>query len=152
MAGTFDGYYYRKPWVQKPFPAASGDPFSIGYAENSQVAPDFAADAPLNPRDDIFDSPAKWSYNGPWASNMERLTQQALMAAAMPGAELQAMVRPPLPQVRLFPQREGFGNRLQPDINDIISLDRVYMEPRISWYSGSPAGYSGSSRNDLGSN
>lgn len=94
----------------------------------------------------------KWGYNGPWASNMERLTQQALMAASMPGAQLQAQVRPPLPQIRLFPDRFGFGNRLQPDINDVISLDRVYTEPRVSWYSGSPAGYSGSSRDSLGSN
>jgi hypothetical protein len=28
----------------------------------------------------------------------------------------------------------------------------VYTDPRVSWYSGSPAGYSGSSRNDLGAN
>jgi len=100
------------------------------------------------------DSPdqPKWTYAGPWASNMERLTQQALMAATIPGTQLQAMVRPPLPQIRLFPDRFGFGNRMQPDINDVISLDRVYSEPRISWYSGSPAGYSGSSRNSLESN
>jgi hypothetical protein len=82
---------------------------------------------------------------------MERLTQQALMASSLPGAQLQAVVRPPLPQIRLFPDREGFGDRTQPDIYDVISLDRVYMEPRVSWYSGSPAGYSGSSRNSLGS-
>lgn len=90
-----------------------------------------------------------WSYSGPWSSNMERLTQQALMAATIPGAQLQEMVRPPLPQIRLFPDRFGFGNRRQPDIDDVVSLDRVYTEPRISWYSGSPAGYSGSSRNSL---
>jgi hypothetical protein len=93
--------------------------------------------------------PPMSSYNGPWASNMERLTQQALMAATIPGAQLQEMVRPPIPQIRLFPDRFGFGNRLQPDINDVVSLDRVYTEPRVSWYSGSPAGYSGASRNSL---
>jgi hypothetical protein len=92
----------------------------------------------------------KWGYNGPWASNMERLTQQALMAATMSGTDLQQNVRPTLPQIRLFPDRFGFGERFQPDINDVVSLDRVYTEPRVSWYSGSPAGYSGSSRNDLG--
>jgi hypothetical protein len=92
------------------------------------------------------------SYTGPWATNMERLTQQALMAATIPGAQLQEMVRPPLPQIRLFPPRFGWGERLQPTIDDIVSVDRVYTEPRVSWYSGSPAGYSGSSRNDLGAN
>lgn len=73
------------------------------------------------------------------------------MAATMPGAQLQEIVRPPLPQIRLFPNRFGFGPRTQPEIEDIVSLDRVYQEPRVSWYSGSPAGYSGSSRNSLGS-
>jgi hypothetical protein len=92
----------------------------------------------------------RWGYNGPFSSNMERLTQQALMAATMSGTELAASVRPPLPQIRVFPDRFGFGNRMQPDINDVISLDRVYTEPRVSWYSGSPAGYSGSSTNSLG--
>ncbi|CAB4123983.1 hypothetical protein UFOVP45_83 [uncultured Caudovirales phage] len=91
----------------------------------------------------------KWSYNGPWASNMERLTQQALMVATIPGAQLQQMVRPPLPQIRVFPDRFGFGERTQPTIEDVVSVDRVYTEPRVSWYSGSPAGYSGSSRNSL---
>lgn len=124
MTNSTDGRYdYTKPWVTG------------------------------NPSDDAYRDPQpKWTYNGPWASNMERLTQQALMAATMPGAQLQEAVRPPLPQIRLFPDRFGFGQRLQPDINDVISLDRVYTEPRVSWYSGSPAGYSGSSTNSLGSN
>lgn len=94
----------------------------------------------------------KWSYLGPWASNMERLTQQALMVATIPGVQLQDMVRPPLPQIQLFPDRYGYGDRKQPTIEDVVSVDRVYMEPRISWYSGSPAGYSGSSRNSIETN
>ena len=93
--------------------------------------------------------PAKWTYNGPWSSNMERLTQQALMVATIPGAQIQEMVRPNLPQIHLFPQRFGWGERTQPTIDDVVSADRVYIEPRVSWYSGSPAGYSGSSRNSL---
>jgi hypothetical protein len=94
----------------------------------------------------------RWQYNGPWSSNMERLTSQALMVMNIPGADIQAMVRPPLPQIQLFPARFGLGEYRQPGIEDIISVDRIYSEPRISWYSGSPAGYSGSSRNDLGNN
>lgn len=143
MAGEFDGRYdYTKPWVQNP----GTDPFSIGQQENQ--SPNFDEDAPLNPNG-VFDLPARYSYNGPWSSNMERLTQQALMVATIPGTVLQQVVRPPLPQIRLFPDRFGFGERQQPDIYDVVSLDRVYMEPRVSWYSGSPAGYSGSSRNSL---
>jgi hypothetical protein len=91
----------------------------------------------------------RWAYNGPFSSNMERLTTQALMAASMTGVDLQQVVRPPIPQIQLFPQRFGWGDRQQPTIEDVVSIDRVYMEPRVSWYSGSPAGYSGSSRNSL---
>jgi hypothetical protein len=80
---------------------------------------------------------------------MERLTQQALMVATIPGAVLQQIVTPPLPQIRIFPDRFGYGERTQPTIEDIVSVDRVYTDPRVSWYSGSPAGYSGSSRNSL---
>lgn len=105
-------------------------------------------------RNNLTDSQGrpKWSYNGPWSSNEERLTQQALMVATIPGKDLAELVRPNLPQIRLFPSRFGFGERLQPGIDDVVSIDRVYTEPRVSWYSGSPAGYSGSSRNSLEGN
>lgn len=119
---SFDGRYdYTHPWTKSP------------------------SDETI----DAKNSPATWTYNGPWSSNMERLTQQALLAATIPGRQLQDMVRPPLPQIRVFPDRFGYGTRTQPDIDDVVSLDRVYTEPRVSWYSGSPAGYSGSSRNSL---
>jgi hypothetical protein len=120
MAGTFDGRYdYTKPW-NNPITDQQGRP-----------------------------KLPKWSYLGPWASNEERLTQQALMVATLPGAEIQAMVRPNIPQIRLFPDRFGWGERTQPTIDDVVTIDRVYTEPRVSWYSGGPAGYSGSSRNTL---
>lgn len=91
----------------------------------------------------------RWTYAGPWSSNEERLTQQALLPATMPGAQIQQMVRPPLPQIRLFPARFGFGIRYQPGIDDVVSIDRVYTEPRVSWYSGGVGSYSGASRNSL---
>jgi hypothetical protein len=91
----------------------------------------------------------RWTYAGPWASNQERLIQQALLPATMPGSQIQQMVRPPLPQIRLFPEKFGFGNRLQPGIDDVVSIDRVYTEPRVSWYSGGVGSYSGASRNGL---
>ena len=83
---------------------------------------------------------------------MERLTSQALMVMSIPGKDIQSMVRPPLPQIRLFPDRMGYGDRSQPGIEDIVTIDRVYSEPRVSWYSGTPAGFGGTARNDLGTN
>lgn len=105
-------------------------------------------------RNNLTDSQGipKWSYNGPWASNEERLTQQALMAAIASPDQIRGNVRPNLPQLRLFPDRFGYGPRPQPGIDDVVSIDRVYTEPRVSWYSGGVAGYSGSSRNSLESN
>jgi hypothetical protein len=96
-------------------------------------------------------SEQSWTYLGPWASNEERLTQQALVVASLPGAQLQQVVRPNLPQIRLFPDRFGYGLRTQPEIEDVVSIDRVYTEPRVSWYSGGVGDFSGSSRNSLGS-
>ena len=145
----FDGRYdYTKPWVLgKP------ETFEVGEQETNLSGrnPNFDAGAPLNPYD-VFNTPNRWTYNGPWASNEERLTQQALVVATIPGTELQMIVRPNLPQIRLFPPRFGWGEREQPGIDDVVSIDRQYMEPRVSWFSGGPAGYTGSSRNDLGAN
>lgn len=91
----------------------------------------------------------RWSYQGPFATNEQRLSQQATIAMTLPGAELQTLVRPPLPQIRLFPDRFGYGERTQPTIDDVVSVDRVYTEPRVSWYSGGVGGYAGASRNSL---
>ena len=91
----------------------------------------------------------RYQYNGPWSTNAERLTSQALMVMNIPGADIQAMVRPPLPQIQLFPERYGY-ERKQPGIDDIVTVDRNYTEPRISWFSGGVAGYQAAERNGLG--
>jgi len=90
----------------------------------------------------------RWQYLGPFASNEERLTQQAIQANALPGAELAEIVRPPLPQVAPFRDRFGYENRV-PTIYDIMDVSRQYSQGRISWFSGSTAGYEGTSRNSL---
>lgn len=90
----------------------------------------------------------RWQFLGPFASNEERLTQQAIQAAVLPGAEIAAMVRPPLPQIDPFRDRFGY-DRTVPGIFDIIEVSRAYTDFRVSWYSGGVAGYSGTSRNSL---
>lgn len=130
MTSRFDGNYDQtKPWAG---PGDSGANATNRYAPTS--------------------SEKSWSYLGPWASNEERLTQQALVVATIPGYKIQEMVRPNLPQIRLFPDRFGYGLRTQPEIDDVVSVDRVYTEPRVSWYSGGVGSYSGSSRNSLEGN
>lgn len=90
----------------------------------------------------------RYQYLGPFATNEERLTQQAIQANNLPGMELAEMVRPPLPQVVPFRDRFGYENRV-PTIYDIMDVARNYNEPRIAWFSGGPGGYSGTSRNSL---
>lgn len=127
MTAQFDGRYdYTKPW------AGPGNPGVRGYAPTS--------------------AEQSWSYLGPWASNEERLTQQALAVGMLTGDQIRQMVRAPLPQIRVFPDRFGFGERTQPGIEDVVTIDRVYTEPRVSWYSGGVGSYSGASRNSLETN
>lgn len=92
----------------------------------------------------------RWQFLGPFASNEERLTQQAIQSNLIPGAEIAALVRTPLPQVNLFPERFGY-DRTVPGILDIIDVNRMHQDPRVSWFSGGVAGYSGMSRNAFGS-
>lgn len=127
MPKTSGGNYDQtKPWA---------GPGESGARDSNRYAPTSAE--------------ASWTYTGPWASNEERLTQQALVVASLTANQIRQMVRPPFPQVRLFPDRFGFGPRTQPEIDDVVSIDRVYTEPRVSWYSGGVGSYSGSSRNSL---
>jgi hypothetical protein len=74
--------------------------------------------------------------------------QQALSVAEIPGDELQQVVRPPLPQVQLFPPRFGYPTGTI-GITDVMSADR-YPPDRAGWSSGEAGSYSGSSRNTLG--
>ena len=87
-------------------------------------------------------------YNRPWDTNMERLTTQALAAATVPGQELADMVRPPM-DIDPFPPRYGYRVR-ELGITDMIDIDEEYL-PKFNDYSGTPAGYQGTSRNAMGS-
>ena len=98
-------------------------------------------DRPWNRRPD-------WTYLRPWASNEERLTQQALEAALAPGAILAEAVRPPLDQVQLFPPRFGYRTRAL-GVEDIIDIDRVTQPTRYD-YSGTQAGIQAGSRDTNG--
>jgi hypothetical protein len=69
-----------------------------------------------------------WDYTGPFASKEEQLATQALSVASIPGDMLSEVVRPPLPQIKLFPPRYGYRTR-QLGINDILNVDELYQSP-----------------------
>lgn len=90
-------------------------------------------------------------YLGPFASNQERLVSQALASQTMDRAELQEYVRPPLPQVQLFPARYGYVNT-EYEITDIIDVPGRGPAPQRneSDYSQTPNTTESTNRNSLG--
>jgi hypothetical protein len=92
MPNTADGSYGHRPWdSNKPW-----------------LASDLAAMPPQ-------------AYIGPFASNQERLVTQAMQIGNMSGQEIQNYVRPPLPQVKLFPNRFGY-EVAEYGIKDIVEM------------------------------
>ena len=88
---------------------------------------------------------ARDPYQGPWTSNESAKIGQALQAMTMDHDALQDLVRPPLPQVQLFPPQFGYRTEAI-GLDDVVSVDRTY-HTRID-FSGTPSGYSGSLRNE----
>jgi hypothetical protein len=90
-------------------------------------------------------------YLGPFQSNQERLLSQSMAAWNMTGAEIQAYVRPPLPQVKLFPPRYGYTDT-ELGIEDIIELPRrTATTQRVeSDFSQTPNTQESTSTNSLG--
>lgn len=126
MSGIYaDGVYGHKPWNKLP--------------DGSAAVPPEAAYPPQE-------------YLGPFSSNQERLISQALAAWTMPGADLQEYVRPPLPQINLFPARFGYTED-EIRIEDIIDLPRsaAATAQRVeSDFSQTPNTTESTSRNTLG--
>ena len=87
----------------------------------------------------------------PSEQNWERLTSEALEAASIPGVVLQAEVRPPLPQIRLFPPRYGYPSfqKRQATVSQVLDAGRLYSDSRNDT-SGGPSGYQAASRNVQG--
>lgn len=90
-----------------------------------------------------------WDYSGPFGSTQEMLVSQALSTITIPGAILSTAVRPPLPQIQLFPPRFGYRSR-QIGINDVINVDEVFQGPPMRT-NGVLPGAQGTERNAQGS-
>lgn len=90
-------------------------------------------------------------YIGPFQSNQERLVSQAMASLTMSGAEIQEYVRPPLPQIQMFPARFGYTES-EIGIEDLIDLPRrVATTQRVeSDYSNTPNSQQSTSTNSLG--
>jgi len=89
------------------------------------------------------------AYIGPFQSNHERLLSQSLAVNSMSGEEIQQYVRPPMPQIKLFPEKYGYTDT-EISIEDIIELPGRSQQRVESDFSQSPNTPQGSSRNALG--
>ena len=90
-------------------------------------------------------------YIGPFQSNQERLLSQSMAAWNMTASEIQEYVRPPLPQIKLFPPRYGYTDK-EIDIADIVEMPRrtATVQRNESDFSQTPNTTESSSRNTLG--
>jgi hypothetical protein len=94
------------------------------------------------------EEPDVWSYAGPFADHQEQLVQQALSVQYMTREEIQNHVEVPLVQVETFRPRTGYPKvqERQAQVGDIVGVSRSLIHPASTWYSGGPAGYTGSPR------
>ena len=90
----------------------------------------------------------RYDYMGPFASVQERLISQALNAVTMPGAVLQEVVRPNLPQIDPFRPRFGYRTRSLA-ITDVMNVNEEFQPERTD-FTGGKAGYEGTLRNAQG--
>lgn len=86
------------------------------------------------------------AYIGPFPSNQDRMTTQAMQVVNMTGPQIQEYVRPNLPQVDPFPPRFGYPTT-EIGIEDLMDLTRPYE--RVD-YSQTPNQINSTDRNTLG--
>lgn len=89
------------------------------------------------------------AYIGPFASNQERLLTQSMAVGSMTPEEVQAYVRPNLPQIKLFPARYGYETA-EYGIQDIIEINGRQQQRVDPTFGQQPNATESTSRNTLG--
>lgn len=86
---------------------------------------------------------------GPTYSSQELLVTSALRTAMIPGDEIVATVRPPLPFIQPFPPRYGYVDYpdRQATIDQVFGQDRFPLTNARYDLSGGVAGWQGAARN-----
>jgi hypothetical protein len=103
----------------------------------------FNADTHYNPTDPRVGNGGQTYYVAADQGEMKRIEQARVYSDDLTPSDVVRMMRPvALPQVALFPPRTGYGHHVV-DIEDCLDADRPDMQ-RYD-FSGSPAGYSGTS-------
>jgi len=87
----------------------------------------------------------RYDFMGPFANAQEAFMARALKSATMPAALIPDLIRPPLPQVQLFPPRFGYRTR-QLGIQDVMDVNNAFQPTRVD-FTREPGGYQGTARN-----
>jgi len=87
----------------------------------------------------------RYDYMGPFQNVQEAFMSRALQSITMPAQLLPDLVRPPLPQVNLFPPRYGYRTR-QLGIMDVMDVNEEFQPTRVD-FTREPGGYQGTARN-----
>ena len=89
----------------------------------------------------------RYDYMGPFENVQDAFMARALKSVTMPAQLIPDIVRPPLPQVQLFPPRFGYRHR-ELGVLDVmdVALDENFQPIRTD-FTRSPGGYQGTARN-----
>ena len=87
----------------------------------------------------------RYDFMGPFANAQEAFMVRALKSTTMPAALLTDLVRPPLPQIQLFPPRYGYRTRAL-GIEDVMDVNAAFEPTRVD-FTREPGGYQGTARN-----
>jgi hypothetical protein len=99
------------------------------------------------PDSDRLDSGDVYLQSAPFYRNAERLVDEALRIAAVPANAL-ARIRPPLPDIQLFPSRFGYPEyeERQAGIDAVLNMGYAYANRRED-ISGGPSEIDAAARN-----
>jgi hypothetical protein len=87
----------------------------------------------------------RYDFMGPFANAQEAFMARALKSITMPAMLLPDLIRPPLPQIQLFPPRYGYRTR-QIGIQDVMDVNNTFQPTRVD-FTREPGGFQGTARN-----
>lgn len=87
----------------------------------------------------------RYDYMGPFANAQEAMLARALKSVTLPAQLIPDIVRPPLPNLQMFPPRFGYRTR-ELGILDVMDVNDEFQPTRTD-FTREPGGYQGTARN-----